>query len=300
VKTLLIFLAAPVFACQVVDTDRIFGRDFAAANSEFATLDQKLSIAAAPIPGVARIFHAEEIARLARAHNIELTSPIADLCFERATEPLTIEKLMPALRTALHIDDAQIEILDFSRSTVPVGTVSFARAGLSTTGVSPNIWRGHVTYDETRSIPIWVKVKITVERTWIEASETIATGKVIEASQLVIRKGPRFPFGPAPIDAVDLAIAHKTLRAIRAGDPIFAAMLTTPPDVERGDIVRVEVTSGGALLGFDALAQSPAHIGEFVLVRNPENSRYFKARVDGKGKVSVEALRTATKGSGLK
>jgi flagella basal body P-ring formation protein FlgA len=294
VKTLLILAiilsAVPAFACQVIETDRIFGRDFAAANSEFATLDPKLSLAAAPIPGVARIFRAVEIARLAQAHNIELTTPIADFCFERATEPLTIEKLTPALRTALHIDDAQIEILDFSRSAVPLGTLSFACAGLSTSGVWPNIWRGRVTYDETRSIPIWVKVKITVERTWIEASETIATGKVIEASQLVIRKGPRFPFGPAPLDAIDLAIAHKALRSIRAGDPIFAAMLTTPPDVERGDTVRVEVTSGGALLEFNALAQAPAHIGEFVLVKNPENSRYFKARVDEKGKVSVEAL----------
>jgi flagella basal body P-ring formation protein FlgA len=275
--------AAPAFACQVVATDRILGSDLATANSAFATLDPKLTIAAAPIPGVSRAFRPEEIARLAKVHNIALTPPIEEFCFERATEPLSVEKLMPALRTALGIDGAQIEILDYSRSNVPHGTLTFAKAGLSTTGM----WRGHVTYDVTRSMPIWVKVKITVERTWVEASEPIATGKIIEASQIAIKKGPRFPFGPAPIDTVDLALAHKTLRSIHAGDPIFATMLTTPPAVERGDTVRLQVISGGALLAFDAQAQSPGRIGEFVLLKNPENSRYFKAHVDEKGKVSI-------------
>ncbi len=280
---ILVFAAVPALACQAVTTDRIRGSDLATANAAFAALDPKLAIAPAPIPGVSRTFRREEIARLAQVHNIALTPPTEEFCFERATEPLTIEKLTPALRTALGIDDAQIEILDYSRSNVPQGTLVFAKAGLSTTGV----WRGHVTYDETRSMPIWVKVKITVERTWVEASEPIATGKIIEASQIAIKEGRRFPFGPAPIDTFDLALAHKTLRSIRAGDPIFAAMLTTPPAVERGDTVRVEVISGGALLAFDAQAQSPARIGEFVLVKNPENSRYFKAHVEEKGKVSI-------------
>jgi hypothetical protein len=58
--------------------------------------------------------------------------------------------------------------------------------------------------------------------------------------------------------------------------------------VERGDAVRVEVRSGGVLLAFAASAESAGRVGEPVIVRNPQNGRRFQARVDGKGKVSVQ------------
>jgi hypothetical protein len=58
--------------------------------------------------------------------------------------------------------------------------------------------------------------------------------------------------------------------------------------VGRGDTVRVEVRSGGVLLAFDAAAESSGRAGEAVIVKNPANSRRFQARVEGKGKVSVQ------------
>jgi flagella basal body P-ring formation protein FlgA len=121
----------------------------------------------------------------------------------------------------------------------------------------------------------------------VEAAAPIPPGRLIEASQIALRKGPRFPFGPAPLDAIDLATAHKPLRAIRQGEPIFASMLTKPCEVERGDLVRVDVSSGRAHLEFHGVAQSAAHAGESVMVKNPENGGYFQARVEAKGKVSV-------------
>lgn len=283
-KTLLILVCIPsVFACTIVEGDRILGRDFAAANALFASLDPKVEIAASPIPGVTRVFRGDEIRRVARLNTVALTPPIAEMCFERATESLTPEKLMPALREALALEDTQIEILDFSHAPVPHGMLSFSKTGLSAAGM----WRGRVVYDGSRSAPIWAKVHVTVERTWIEAAEPVSSGTLLSAAQLIVRKGPRFPFGPAPIDSVDAAASRKTLRSIRAGEPIFANMLILPRDIERGDTVRVEVKSGGALLEFDGIAQSPARIGESVLIKNPETSRFFQAHVDTKGKVSV-------------
>ena len=64
--------------------------------------------------------------------------------------------------------------------------------------------------------------------------------------------------------------------------------VVVPPDVLRGEKVRVRVTCGGVLLLFDADAESSAHIGETVIVRNPENGRRFVARVEEKGKVFVK------------
>ena len=60
------------------------------------------------------------------------------------------------------------------------------------------------------------------------------------------------------------------------------------PDVVRGEQVSVVVTSGAALLRFQADAASSGRRGDSVLIRNPENGKLFQARGDGKGKVTVQ------------
>ena len=60
-----------------------------------------------------------------------------------------------------------------------------------------------------------------------------------------------------------------------------------PPEIQRGDKVEVRVISGSVLLKFEAEAMSSAHVGESVIVLNPESGRRFVARVEDKGKVVV-------------
>ena len=275
------------FACHLFEGDKILARDLAAANPLFEALDPNLEIADAPLAGVTRTLRAEELRRLASRHSIDLpplTPPlIKDMCFERATEALTVDKLLAALRDAVAIADAHIEILDFSRAGVPKGTIAFTRAGLSSSG----LWRGSVIYGQGRSVPVWVKARITVERTWVEASQRLPANQPVEAGQLALRTGPRFPFDPAPLDRIELARGRRPLRTIPPGSPVYAAELLAPHVVERGDKVIVEASSGGAILNFDATAESAGSTGEFILIKNPSNGRSFRARIDDKGKVSV-------------
>jgi flagella basal body P-ring formation protein FlgA len=65
-------------------------------------------------------------------------------------------------------------------------------------------------------------------------------------------------------------------------------MLAAPRDVERGDQVAVEVSSGGARLAFEATAESSGRAGDSIVIRNPANGGMFQARVEAKGKVSVK------------
>jgi flagella basal body P-ring formation protein FlgA len=280
-------LSTPAFACQAVETGLILGKDLAAASALFSAIEAESVIGTTPMPGVQRIFHAEELLQVARRSDIVLPAPVPELCFERATEPLTAERLLPVLRSALDLDGATIAILDFSRFGVPrgslAGSLQFTRAGLSAAG----LWRGRVVYDENRSMPVWVKARITTEQVWIEAAEPLAPSKPLNPAQLRVARGPRFPFGPAPLASIDLAAGRAPLRSIKAGEPIFASMLVSPREVERGDNVDVEVSSGSAYLSFEAISQSAGRAGELILVRNPESGRYFRARVEGKDKVSV-------------
>jgi flagella basal body P-ring formation protein FlgA len=275
---------APAFACQVVENDRIFAKDLAAVSSLFAALDPQLEIGAAPLAGVEKVLRPEEIVHLARQNGIALDEPAGAICVSRATEPLTAQKLLPVLQKALGVDNAIIEILDFSRFGVPRGTFEFPKSSLMPNG----LWRGRVLYGDNHSMPVWVKAHITVERTWIEAAETLAVGKAIEGSQLNIKTGPRFPFDPALIESLSQLVGRRPVRTLAAGTPIAPTMLTIAHDVERGDRVEVEVKVGAAILDFSATAESSGRAGDSIMVKNPENGRTFQAKIQDKGHVLVE------------
>ncbi|MEQ1945884.1 MAG: flagella basal body P-ring formation protein FlgA [Bryobacteraceae bacterium] len=59
-------------------------------------------------------------------------------------------------------------------------------------------------------------------------------------------------------------------------------------EVERGERIAVEVSSGTARVMFQAEAASAGRTGDSIVVKNPENGKLFSARVQGKGKVMVQ------------
>lgn len=79
-------------------------------------------------------------------------------------------------------------------------------------------------------------------------------------------------------DAADSPTAKQPMRAPRL----------SPPDVKRGDKVAVTVVSGPVQLKFEAETESAGHVGETVIVKNPENGRRFVAKVEAVGKVVVK------------
>ena len=281
---LLFLFAAPVFACGVIDGDRIIGRDLAAISPAFAAIDAQIEISAAPLPGAQRVLRSDELVRLAKQNNIALEGLVSAVCFERATEILTVERLLPALRKAVGLEDARIEIVDFSHFGVPRGTLEFPKSSLMPNG----LWRGRLLYDQSHSMPVWVKARITVDRTWVEAAEPLPTGKSILASQLIVKTGPRFPFDSTLIETIDELVGRRPVRTLTPGSPIIPAMLAIAHDVERGDLVAVEVKVGGAVLDFDATAESSGRAGDSILIKNPENGHSFLAKIQNKNHVLVE------------
>jgi len=145
--------------CHAVDGDRILGRDLVAAVPALQGLDPDAEVSFAPVPGVQRVFHPEEVSRVAREHGLQPPERPVEPCFERKTQPLTAEMLAPVIAQALAIGGAHVEILDFSRVPVPHGTLEFSRGALTAAGV----WHGQMVYGEGRSMPLWVRLRVTDE-----------------------------------------------------------------------------------------------------------------------------------------
>jgi flagella basal body P-ring formation protein FlgA len=251
-------IAALILACRIVEGPMITGKD--------AGIDPSITIGATPVPGVRRILTPAEQKRFG------ISEP---LCFERATHLLT----SPDVETALPVRaGVRIQLEDYTRTPVPSGRLEFSPSGPDYTG----LWRGRIVYDENHSFAIFAKVKLTAEQTWTEAIQPLVPGRAIQPEQLEVKTGRRPPFTPAT------EIAGKIpRRTIHPGEPILPNMLTIPREVERGDKVTVDVNVGDAHLSFDAIAETSAHTGESVLIKNPENGRRFQAKVECKGKVVI-------------
>jgi flagella basal body P-ring formation protein FlgA len=84
-------------------------------------------------------------------------------------------------------------------------------------------------------------------------------------------------------------------RSAPAGQILFPAMLTKPNEVERGDIVDVEVHCSGVFIRFSARAETGGHQNETVLVSATDSGRRLSARVQEKGKVVINADASTTK-----
>ncbi len=278
--------------CVEIEGGRILAKHLAQAWPAFSKVDPEQPLGIAPAPGARRILSPRELARLADKHGIE-TPASAEMCFERAMEKLTGERVFSAIREAVGRRDARIEVVDFSRYPVPRGLLEFPRSGVSAppaaTAPAPVVWRGRVRYDGSRSVPVWARVKILVPCMRVVAAENLAAGRPIGSAQARLEPGERFPFSEAPLDSLEQVLGKAPRRSLRVGTVLFAGLLAAPREVERGEEVAVEVLSGAAQLRFRGRAESAGRAGDVIVVKNPASGRRFAARVEGERRVVVDA-----------
>ena len=76
-----------------------------------------------------------ELLALARKFGLMPTETLDHACFERASQRLTEELLLPLLSRSLGSEDSGLRVEDFSRGPVPLGEFDFPRDALSPTGM---------------------------------------------------------------------------------------------------------------------------------------------------------------------
>ncbi len=209
------------------------------------------------------------------------------VCVERATKVLDPRELNQTLAAALGIADAHLEVLNFCNQPLPAGRLEVPLTGLNKPPAdapeAPVVWRGRLVYDEDRSLAVWAKVSIAVERPVLLAAEQIAAGATIHAGQLKMVQAAQFPFSGPWLDSVSQASGKIARRRILAGQMISPAALAEPEDVHRADQVHVRVVDGQATLSLDAVAESSGSKGDVIMIRNPSTGKIFRATVEDKG-----------------
>jgi flagella basal body P-ring formation protein FlgA len=287
----LLFLMLPAVVsarCLPVTGDRILGADLASADTKFASLPAALQLGYAPSPGASRVFTALELQRIARANGIQ-AADFTDVCFEIPLHVPTDAEFVEAMRPALPAD-ATLRLVDMARTAIPTGKLQFPLSGLEPPAVGNDgarLWRGFVQYTDTRRVAIWARAVITATCITVVTRTALAADTPVDAASLEIetRTGPlkREPVA----SRLEQVVGRVIRRPLAAGAEIPLSLIDEPPAIRRGDLVRVEVRSGLAVLHFDAVAESTVRAGEYAGFRNPITGKTFRALAETGSKAVI-------------
>ena len=282
--------------CFTIQDDRIYARDMAAAVPAFSAVAADFVLGYAPAPGARRVFKGEALQKFARNQNVTVDA-VPDVCFERAMGDLTASEILEAMHSSwgvgnAHGADVNMDLRSWSPKTAPLGKVVFPRTGLQLPAVSsPDsdvIWRGYVVYGNNRRFGISAKARITTTTTRVIAVSDLSVGEAVRQDQVRMESVDTFALDDRPARSLEEVVGFVPRSAIRSGSTVLRSQLSRAPEVSRGDVVKVDVNSGGAHLLFEGTAQADGITGKTILVKNPSSGKDFRARVTGKGKVSVQ------------
>lgn len=277
--------------CLPVQDDRIYARDVTAAVPAFSAVAADFVLGYAPAPGTRRVFKGEVLQKFASTQKVTLEA-VPDVCFERAMADLTAGQVLEAMRSAWSAPDVRMELRSFSPQIVPQGRVVFPRAGLQLPAVADPqaevVWRGYVLYGNNRRFSISARARITTTTTRVIALADLAVGEAVREDQVRLESFDTFALDDRPARNLDEVVGYVPRSAIRSGSTVLRSQLSRAPEVARGDVVKVEVTAGGAHLLFEGKAQTDGVTGKTILVKNLTSGKDFRAVVTGKGKVSVQ------------
>ena len=288
---LLLAMVPPLDGCWPVQDDRIYARDVAAAVPGFAGVAADFSLGFAPAPGMRRIFKGDTLEKLARNQGVAVEA-MPDVCFERATVALEAEQILEAMRGAWPNTDVHMELRSWSPRNAPPGTVVFPRNGLQLPAAADPqaevIWHGYVVYGSNRRFSVTARARITTSTTRVVAVSDLSAGAAVREDQVRVESFDTFALDDRPARSLDEVVGFVPQVLIRANATILRSQLRRAPEIARGEMVRVDVTAGGAHLLFEGRAETDGVAGKMILIKNLTSGRDFRARVTGKGKASVQ------------
>jgi flagella basal body P-ring formation protein FlgA len=285
--------------CLPIQDERIYARDVAAAVPAFVGVAADFLLGYAPAPGTRRIFKGDALSRLARNQGVaaEIAEGLPDVCFERAMATLQSVEILKAMHDAwgtgnVSGSDVRMELRSFSPEIAPQGKVVFPRTGLQLPATSDPqeevFWRGYVIYGNNRRFSISARARITTTTTRVIAVTDLPAGDPVREDQVRLESFDTFALDDRPARNLDEVVGFVPRTLIRSGATVLRSHLGRAPEVARGDVVKVEVTAGGAHLLFEGRAESDGVAGKTILVKNLSSGKDFRAQVTGKGKVSVQ------------
>lgn len=250
-----------------------------------------------PEPGGRIIVEAAQLNAIARQYNVAWRSVSrADRAvLEWPGRPMRKEEAIDAVRVAITAtgapEDVDIELSGFTAPLIPVEAVSASTvaqleydsntgrftAKLSITGENMNPIDTRVSGRAEAMVEAPVALTRLLPETVLRADDV----RIARVRTALLQN----EFAKTP----DQIIGMQLRRPVAAGQPLRLVDLIRPSLVQRGSIVRIELSSSGLSLTGQATALDDGVEGENIRVQNLNSRAFLFARVVGPGQVRVTA-----------
>ena len=281
---LLLALVSP--ACQLIQSEWLYGHDLAAAVPALSSIAPDVRIGLAPVPGAQRVFRIPELRRIALANHLD-GNPESEVCFAWKLGLPDRAAMLSAMLKELDGRAPSVQIVESSLIPVPDGEMVFPLSGLVFGSEKASVWRGYVRYGDGKKFPVWVRAIVKIKEQHLVAVSDLREGESIGAGQTRLESydGPvrreKYLTNAAQVEGM---LAR---RSIPPGIALLEEMVESPREVSRGDAISVIVQTGAARLEVQVVAETDGRKGQIISVRNPRSGRSFRVRVEEKGVASI-------------
>jgi flagellar basal body P-ring formation protein FlgA len=135
---------------------------------------------------------------------------------------------------------------------------------------------------------LWVKATITVMAKVVTVIRPLGKYQHIQPADLAMEHRDLTKLPADTVLSLKDAVGNRTTRMIYPHTVLESKMMTSPPLVRRGDIVKIIARSGPMIITATGLAKQQGSKGEMVHVANTDSRRVITARVTGPGTVEVD------------
>lgn len=213
-----------------------------------------------------------------------------------AESVLTPELIGKTIRTYVEgewghrVKDVQVAVLEPSDPIgVPSGKVELRVVPPSNgEGVGRRIFQMAVSMNGKpwKTIEVFVDVTATIDA--VVLNRFVKPEEVIDISDLKMARVRISQMAHPFITDRDEVLGKSAARPLPADTPLRAAFLKAPIVIKKGDRVMIEAKRGGLVIQTYGVTKSSGHIGQTVMVSNPDSGRELQVKIVGPGLVQVE------------
>jgi flagella basal body P-ring formation protein FlgA len=133
---------------------------------------------------------------------------------------------------------------------------------------------------------LYVPVTVMVTEAVVVLARPVAAGQVFTRADLAIRPEPEAAYTGQPVFYDPAAVAGSlAMLSLPAGAIVTGNDLQAPILVKAGQIVSVDVRSGGVDVSINAVAAQVGRLGDTIMLTNPSSGRRFTALLTAAGPV---------------
>lgn len=219
-----------------------------------------------------------------------------DVRITRRAAALPVQRIQRAVETAIRSrmpwnnEDTTITGISFDETIqLPTGKLSYRIVpNRNEDYLGRTILALHLFVDGEPVRKVWVNATISVTAEVVTVIRPLGKHQHIELADLSVKRRDLAGLPSDTVSRIEYALGNRAKRMIYPNTVLQSSMISSPPLVKRGDIVKIVANAGPMTITATGMVKQQGCKGEVVRVLNTDSRRIIMARVTGPGAVEVD------------